>query len=147
MSKPKVAVLKTNPETVLEDYGKLMRLADYEKFLPKEKNLALKINISWHHFYPACSTTPWQLEGVIKTLLEDGYQKDKIYAAHNKTVVVSAKKGEVANKHKPVVDKYGLRNIHLYEGEEWIRYEPKGKMLVLDTIFPEGIHIPKRLID
>lgn len=147
MSKPKVAVLKTSPETVLEDYGKLMRLADYEKFLPKEKNLALKINISWHHFYPACSTTPWQLEGVIKTLLEDGYQKDKIYAAHNKTVVVSAKKGELANKHKPVVDKYGLRNIHLYEGEEWIRYEPKGKMLVLDTIFPEGIHIPKRLID
>lgn len=124
-----------------------MRLADYEEFLPKEEELALKINISWHHFYPAYPATPWKLEGVIKTFLEDGYEKDKIYAAHNKTVVVSAKKGEVANKHKPVVDKYGLRNIHLYEGEEWVRYEPKGKMLVLDTIFPEGIHIPKRLID
>ncbi len=146
MSKPKVAILKTSPQTVLEDYQKLMHLAEYEKFISKENELALKINISWHHFYPACSTTPWQLEGVIKTLLHDGYAKDKIYAAHNKTVVVSAKRGEVANKHKPVVDKYGLRNIHLYEGEEWIRYEPKGKMLVLDAIFPQGIHIPKRLI-
>ena len=54
----------------------------------------------------------------------------------------------LANKQKQVVvGKYGLRNIHLYEkGEEWIRYEPKAKMLVLDKIFPEGIRIPKRLV-
>jgi uncharacterized protein (DUF362 family) len=45
-----------------------------------------------------------------------------------------------------VVDKYGLRNVHLYEGEEWIPYEPKGKMRVLNEIFPEGIKIPKRFI-
>jgi uncharacterized protein (DUF362 family) len=144
--KPKVAVLKTRPETVLEDYKKLMRLAEYEKYLPKDKDTALKINISWHHFYPACSTTPWQLEGVIKTMLADGYRKELIHACHNRTVVVSAKKGEVANKHKPVIEKYGLRNIHLYQGEEWVRYEPKGKMLVLDKIFPEGIHIPRRMM-
>jgi hypothetical protein len=62
-------------------------------------------------------------------------------------VVVSAKRGEVANKHKQVVvDKYRLRNVHLYEGEEWIRYEPKAKMLALDKIYPGGIFIPKRMI-
>jgi len=142
----KVAVVRTRPETVLEDVAKAMRMAGYREALPQDKELALKINISWHHWYPACSTTPWQLEGVIKTLLEDGYPKEKIYGAHNRTVVVSAKKGEVANKHKQVLDKHGIRNIHLYEGEEWIRYEPKAKMLVLDSIYPEGIHIPKRLI-
>jgi uncharacterized protein (DUF362 family) len=142
----KVAVVRTNPETVLDDMGKAMRMAGYREVLQQDKELALKINITWHHWYPACSTTPWQLEGVIKTLLEDGYPKEKIYGAHNRTVVVSAKKGEVANKHKQVLDKYGIRNIHLYEGEEWVRYEPKAKMLVLDSIYPEGIHIPKRLI-
>jgi uncharacterized protein (DUF362 family) len=142
----KVAVVKTDPKTVLEDVGKVMRMAGYREVLPADREIALKINISWHHWYPACSTTPWQLEGVIKTLLDDGYPKEKIYGAHNRTVVVSAKKGEVANKHKPVLDKYGIRNIHLYEGEEWINYEPKAKMLVLDSIFPEGIHIPKRLV-
>jgi len=142
----KVAVVKTQPETVLEDVAKAMRMAGYREILPQDKEMALKINISWHHWYPACSTAPWQLEGVIKTLLEDGYPKEKIYGAHNRTVVVSAKKGEVANKHKQVLDKYGIRNIHLYEGEEWVRYEPKAKMLVLDSIYPEGIHIPKRLI-
>jgi uncharacterized protein (DUF362 family) len=146
MTRSKVAVLKTRPETVLEDYGRLMRLADYQQYLPPDKDTALKINISWHHFYPACSTTPWQLEGVIKTLLADGYSQDLIHACHNRTVVVSAKKGEVNNKQKTVVDKYGLRNIHLYEGEEWIKYEPKGKLRVLHEIYPKGIHIPKRMM-
>jgi uncharacterized protein (DUF362 family) len=143
----KVAVVRTKPETVLEDVGKAMRMAGYRDVLKPDEELALKINITWHHWFPACSTTPWQLEGVIRTLLEDGYPKEKIYGAHNRTVVVSAKRGEVANKHKQVLDKYGIRNIHLYEaGEEWVRYEPKSKMLVLDSIYPEGIHIPKRLI-
>lgn len=143
---PKVAVLKTSPETVLEDIRHLMKLAEYEQEIAKDHPIALKINISWHFWYPATSTTPWQLEGVIKTLLDDGYPRQNIYGAHNRTVVVSAKRGEIANKHKPVLEKYGIRNIHLYENEEWVRYEPKSKMLVLDSIFPEGIHIPKRLI-
>ena len=146
MAKPKVAVLKTSPQTVLEDYKKVMHLADYKKYVLPDKDTALKINISWHYFYPACSTTPWQLEGVIQTLLDDGYKNELIHACHNRTVVVSAKRGERANKHLPVVQKYGLRNIHLYEDEEWIRYEPKGKIRVLDQIFPKGIEIPKRMI-
>ena len=148
MAKARVAVLKTSPDTVLEDYGRLMHLANYQQFLPKDKETALKTNISWEHFYPACSTTPWQLDGVISTLLNDGYCKNKLYGAVNRTVVVDSKRGEVANKHKQViVDKFGLRNIHLYEeGEEWTHYEPKAKMLVLDKIYAEGIQIPKRLI-
>jgi len=146
-ARPKVAVVKTQPETVWEDVGRAMRLADYERYLPHGLETALKINISWHHFYPACSTTPWQLEGVIRTLIENGYPAESLYGAHNRTVVVSARRGEVANKHKPVLERYDIRNVHLYEpGEEWITYRPKGEILVLDEIFPEGIHIPKRLV-
>jgi len=148
MAGSRVAVLKTSPATVVDDYKRLMRLADYQRFLPAGNETALKINISWHYFYPACSTTPWQLDGVIATLLEDGYCKDKIYGCHNRTVVVNARRGELANKHKQVVvGKYGLRNIHLYESsEEWIRYTPKAKMRVLDKVYPDGIRIPKRLV-
>ena len=36
--KGKVAVMKTTPETVLEDYGRLLRLANYQDVLPKEKD-------------------------------------------------------------------------------------------------------------
>jgi len=147
MPKPIVAVLRTKPDTVLDDYARLLDMAGYSQHLDHKAELALKINISWHHWYPACSTTPWQLDGVIGKLLADGWPKEKLYGAHNRTVVVSARRGEVANKHKPVLEKHRLRNIHLYEpGEEWVTYEPKGKLLALPEIYPDGIRLPKRLI-
>jgi uncharacterized protein (DUF362 family) len=147
VAKSKVAVLKTTPETVVEDYGRLMRLADYQEQLDKKHPTALKINISWHYWYPACSTAPWQLEGVIKTMLDDGYDREKIFGAHNRTVVVSSYKGERNNKQKPVLKKYGIENVHLYEPqEEWIRYHPKGEILALNDVFPKGLYVPKRLI-
>ena len=93
MARARVAVIKTSAATVIDDYTRLMHLADYQQFLPPENETALKINISWHYFYPACSTTPWQLDGVIATLLEDGYSKDRIFGCHNRTVVVSARRG------------------------------------------------------
>jgi uncharacterized protein (DUF362 family) len=148
MASAKVAVLRTTPESVVEDYGRLMRLAEYEKHLPKDKDTALKINISWGKFYPACSTTPWQIDGVVQAMLKDGYRKELIHGCHNRTVVVSAKRGERRNRQiNVVVGKHGLRNVHLYKKEhEWIRYEPKGDLLVLPKIYPKGIYIPKRLI-
>ncbi|MBC7251180.1 MAG: DUF362 domain-containing protein [Anaerolineae bacterium] len=143
--KGKVAVLRTRPETVLEDYQRLMELAGYQEALPKDKDTILKINISWQTWYPACSTMPWQLEGVIRTLQGAGYRN--LIAAHNRTVVVDAYVGERNNKHKYVVDKYGVRNVHLYEPEiEWVVYEPKAPMLVLDRVYPDGIKIPKMFI-
>jgi uncharacterized protein (DUF362 family) len=140
-----VAVVKTTPETVLDDYKRLMELAGFEAALPKDKETILKINISWQTWYPACSTAPWQLEGVIKTLQGAGYQN--LIGAHNDTVVVDAYVGERNNKHKYVVDKCGVRNAHLYEPQfRWGRYEPKEPFLVLDQIYPEGVYIPELLI-
>ncbi|MGD1992500.1 MAG: DUF362 domain-containing protein [Anaerolineae bacterium] len=141
----RVAVLRTRPQTVLEDYARLMELAGFQKALPKDKDTLLKANISWQTWYPACSTAPWQLEGVIRALLAAGYRN--LAAAHNNTVVVNAYTGERNNKHKYVVDKYGLRNVHLYEPQHrWVRYEPPEPFLVLDQIYPEGVYIPEILI-
>jgi uncharacterized protein (DUF362 family) len=141
----KVAVLKTRPETVLEDYARLMELAGFRETLPQDKETILKINISWQTWYPACSTAPWQLEGVIRSLQAAGYQN--LIAGHNDTVVVDAHVGETNNKHKCVVEKYGLRNVHLFEPQyNWVRYEPKQPFLVLDKVYPEGLYIPEFLI-
>ncbi len=140
--KGKVAVLKTTPETVLGDYGRLLHLADYQAALPREHETLLKVNISWQTWYPACSTTPWQLEGVIRTLQADGYQR--LMAAHNETVVVNAYTGERNNKQRHVTEQYGVPSWHLYEPEfEWVRYEPKSPFLVLDRVYPEGVFVPR----
>ena len=140
--RPKVAVVYTTPETVLEDIGRAMRLADYEAYLPKDLSTLLKINISWQYYYPACSTTPWQLEGVIRTLQQDGYRD--LVPTHNGTVVVDAAEGRANNKHDIVENKYGLESVYL-ESVGWVPYEPKAKMLVLDQIYPDGIRIPEML--
>jgi hypothetical protein len=66
-----VSVLKTSPKTILDDYQKLMDLADYKSAVPKDNATILKINLSWSLFYPACSTPPWQLDGVLSKLRQD----------------------------------------------------------------------------
>lgn len=152
MTKSKVAILKTKPETVKSDYHELLNLADYQETLSKTADTALKINISWHFFFPACSTTPWQLDGVISSMLKDGYDKDLIHGCHNRTVVIDSHLGERENKQiDVVVDKHNLRNIHLYEGEEWIPVKEAvgdltDKFLCLNEVYPKGFSIPKRFI-
>ncbi len=142
-----VAVLKTKPETVVADVGRLMELARYQDFVSKEAEVCLKINVSWHHYYPGCSTTPWQLEGVIKRLLADGYDAKKLIPTHNSTVVVDPHVGQTNNKQELVLNKYGLEPVFLNEPPvKWVRYDPKKPMLALDKVFPDGIHIPERLI-
>ncbi len=139
-----VAILRTCPETVLDDYARLMHLARYEDNLPKDKETLLKINISWQIWYPSCSTTPWQLEGVTKTLLADGYAREKLIATHNDTVVVSGREGQINNRHKFVQDKYGLTTAETYLSDvEWVVYEPKQPFRVLDKVYPDGVRIPK----
>ena len=141
---PTVAVIKTNPATVVADVGSAMRLAGYNSQLDPDAATLLKINVSWQHYYPACSTSPWQLEGVIKTLNEDGFED--LIPTHNGTVVVDAREGEVNNKHDVVVRRHGLESVHL-EDVEWVPLPFSDDFLVLDQIYPDGIKIPKFLID
>src|SRR5512136_2466430 len=119
MARPTVAILRTSPATVLRDYHELMNLAGYQAVVAKDADTALKVNISWHFFYPASSTTPWQLEGVIRAMKSDGYDPRLIHACHNRTVVIDAHLRERENKQVNVVEGHGIRNVHLYEDGEW----------------------------
>lgn len=151
MSRATVAVVRTSPATVLADYHRLMNLAGYQEEIDKSIETGLKVNISWQHFYPACSSTPWQLDGVIRAMLKDGYARERMHACHNRTVVVSARKGERNNKHLNVVEHHGIANVHLYDGEPWINVHDavgslSDKFLVLNQVYPKGFSIPRRFI-
>jgi uncharacterized protein (DUF362 family) len=146
-----VAVLRTSPATVVADYHKLLNLAGYQDVIDPASETALKINISWHFFFPAASTTPWQLDGTIRALAADGYDLSRVHACHNRTVVIDAHLGERENKQIDVVESHGLRNVHLYEGEDWIDVrEAVGDLtkdfLCLNEVFPQGFSIPKRFV-
>ncbi len=151
MSQAKVAIMRTRPETVLRDYHELMNLAGYQEVIDKKVDTALKINISWHFFFPGSSTTPWQLEGVIRALARDGFNPELIHGCHNRTVVIDAHLGERENKQLNVIEAHGLRNIHLYEGEEWIHIRDAvgdlaDKFICLNNVYPKGFSIPRRFI-
>ena len=151
MSSSKVAIVRTSPRTVLEDYHRVMNLAGYREVIDPQADTALKVNISWHFFYPSSSTTPWQLEGVIRAMKKDGYDPNLIHACHNRTVVIDAHLGERENKQLNVVEAHGLRNVHLYEGEEWVNIRDAvgdltKEFLCLNEVYPNGFSIPKRFI-
>ena len=150
--KPQIFVIKTSPETVLDDYKKLMHMADYQSHLPKEQKTIIKLNLSWSKFFPACSSPPWQVEGILKTMIEDGYDPKKLFNAENRTVVTNIAKGLKGNKWAPIIKKYGTWFVPLtkipfvpYESLRPKFLKLKNKRLhALDTkIFPHGFDIPK----
>jgi uncharacterized protein (DUF362 family) len=144
--KSKVVVLKTKPETVLEDIEKAMIEAGVEQALDKNAVTILKDNISWHMPYLSANTTPWQLEGTILGLKKAGFKE--IVAVHNNTVVTDPFKGSRLNKLDKVYKKYEIKELYnfLPEHMKWIEYKPRTEMLVLHRIFPEGIRIPDYFI-
>jgi uncharacterized protein (DUF362 family) len=144
ITNPKVAVIKTSPETILSDIKNAMELADYQFYLKPTHSTILKVNTSWQHYYPACSTSPWQLDGVISVLKDAGY--NEIIPAHNGTVVVNSREGELNNKHKSVQEMHNLRSVHL-EDMKWIPFDGIDDLLVLNKIYEDGIYIPEILVD
>lgn len=147
MAKAKVAVIKTNAKTVIEDIDRLVQLAGIEQALAADKTTILKDNISWHMPFLSANTTPWQLEGVIKALQKRGY-KD-IVCVENRTVVTNAAKGERLNRYTHVLADHRVPVKQNFDPKHmrWVRYEPKAEMLALHKIFPEGIYLPDYFFD
>jgi len=138
----KVYISKTSPKTVISDYQELLRKADYKSFLDPKAPIVIKINLSWTRFYPACSTPPWQLEALVKTLLEDGFKKEQIIPVENRTVVTDVVKGSRNNGWVKVLKKYGLKMTYLTDVPYKV-YKPKHKLLIMDKVFPDGIELPE----
>lgn len=139
----RVAVLRTKPETVIQDYEQLMYNARFKHYLPEDKGIILKLNLSWTKYYPACSSPPWQLDGVLTALKNNGY--NEIYPVENKTVVTKPVLGAKLNKWLPVLKKHNLPFIPL-TNVEWENFTLRKELLALDEIFPREFKIPKMFI-
>jgi len=143
MAKSKVAVIKTQPATILKDIDHLVALAGIREALTGGRTTILKDNISWHFPFPAANTTPWQLEGTILALKNAGFTEQ--VCVQNKTVVTNAFKGEDLNNYLPIFKRYNIPVLYNFKNEDmkWVEYRPKASMHVLHRIYPEGIRIPE----
>jgi uncharacterized protein (DUF362 family) len=143
-TRARVAVVRTRPESVLDDVGVMMRGLEYMKTLAPDRRTILKDNISWHLPFLSANTTPWQLEGVLRALREDGYEA--LLGLHNGTVVTDAHRGDELNKFAGVYRRYEVPTEDNFSPEcRWVPYEPKTPLLVLDRIFGE-VRVPEVMI-
>ncbi len=141
-TKPKVAVLRTQPETVLQDYQQLFDLAGGAEALDPKATTILKDNISWHFPMPSANTTPWQLEGTILALRRAGFTD--LTCVQNQTVVIDTFKGEDLNGYVPIFQHYNIPVLYNFKDQDmtWTPYQPQTQMLALNHIYPKGIHVP-----
>ena len=137
----RVAIIRTRPETVLEDYARVMELAGYRDTLSRDRDTLLKLNLSWTKYFPSCSSQPWQVDGVIGKMLADGFARERLIPIENKTVVTNPREGCRNNRWEPVLQRHGLTFTPLPE-VDWQVYQFKSPLLKLNDIFPEGIQIP-----
>lgn len=144
-SRSQVVVLKTEPETVVNDYGEVMRKAHYRDAIDSRIPTLLKLNLSWTKYFPACSSQPWQVHGVVKTMMDDGYDPDSVIPVENRTVVTDPVKGARNNRWLTILHEHHLKYTPLTD-VPWIRHHFREPLLKLSDIFPEGIEIPEMYV-
>ncbi|MBD3235667.1 MAG: DUF362 domain-containing protein [Candidatus Eisenbacteria bacterium] len=143
MAKARVAILRTQPETVVEDYRRLSELAGLKDALDASVPTILKDNITWHFVYPGVNTTPWQLEGTIQGLHDAGHRD--LVAVHNHTVVTIPERGEEELKFTPIYQRHEIPVLFNFREDhmQWIPFESQQKLIALPKIFGHEVRIPE----
>jgi hypothetical protein len=142
MGKGRVAVLRVQPESVLESIERLCGLAEMTRALDATAPTILKDNISWHFPFPAANTTPWQLEGNDPRPARRGLCGAVLRPEQD------GRHGRVQGRGpQPLpADPLPLRRTRALQlprlGHEVGRAQPKARMHVLADIYPEGIRVP-----
>jgi hypothetical protein len=72
------AVFRTRPETAVKDYGRVLRLAQYNQMMLCDVDPIAKLNFPWTKYFPAGSGQPWQVGDILQELIEDGYEHKRI---------------------------------------------------------------------
>ncbi len=142
MAKAKVAILRTKPETVVDDYRRLCELGGARDALDPSAATILKDNITWHFVFPGVNTTPWQLEGTILGLQDAGLQD--LVAVHNHTVVTIPERGEEELKFTPIYKRFQIPVLFNFREDhmKWVPFESKTPLIALPKIFHGRVMIP-----
>ena len=145
--KARVAVLRTSPGQVLEDYARLMRSVGYTDVIPAANASYLKVNMGWQEWFPAASTSPWQLEGVLRTLEEDGYPPDTLRVAEG-FVPGDRRQAEVKNGLAMAAATRGAPFVHFFDSEvQWTPFQPRADLAAIERLIGTGeILIPEELL-
>lgn len=141
--KSRVAIVGTRPESVQQDYRRLLALLGRDAPPPLQQELLLVLDCPAGRFVPGASSPPWQLEGAVTALCAGGYSATDL-------MPVAAGEGDAraARRHcryDPVLAAWDLELRGVGE-EPCELFRPRARLRRLAQFFPDGIPVPRLLI-
>jgi len=103
-----------------------MELAGWQEFIPRGAEIALKPNLGWDLFLPGSTTSPWALEGVVRTIRD---WVGKIYVVESDQVVVDVERAFRLNRIDRVCRDYDLTWVNMTRGPMQTVALPHGRVL------------------
>ena len=147
MGSSRVGVVRTSPETVLQDIELLCRSAGLDSALSRGVATILNDDMTSGHPIPAASTTPWQLEGAVQTLKRAGFEN--LSVVQHRPLASRASKASGVSPCAVLWEKYDLPVLYTFKRRDvkWVEYRPKARMHALHRVFRSGILLPDYFFD
>jgi uncharacterized protein (DUF362 family) len=113
MKKPILAI-KYSRLNVHKAVREVMELADWKRFVVKDKPVSLKPNLGWDFLLPGAISSPWVVEGVIEVIKD---YVPKIYMVESDQVLVKADKVLKMTGLDKVCERYKIDWVNMSKGK------------------------------
>lgn len=138
MAKPCVSLVRVGAvaptrDDVLAAVRRAMELAHWQESIPRGATVALKPNLGWDLFLPGAVTSPWALEGVVRTIRD---WVGKIYVVETDQVVVNVEKAFRQSRIDRVCRDYDLEWFNMTHDRLVTVPLPNGRVLK-EIVVPE----------
>ncbi|HEV2121447.1 MAG TPA: DUF362 domain-containing protein [Chloroflexota bacterium] len=134
----KVAVVRTAPHRVHEDYGRVLDLSGCGELLSGASDVIVYGGLTWSHFMPGSSSPPWQLDGLAAAIQPGNGWRWIAGTGHTARPVQGAREA----RWPAALERHGQRFEPIGRGQH-VLSPPKGRhLMVLPRVLPEGIHVP-----
>ncbi len=109
---PEVAIHRVGP-SVQDSVRATLEAVDWESLIPEGADVALKVNLTHDMLMPGSNTSPWVVEGVVRTI---GERVGTIYLTDADQVLIKVATAFRRSGLGPVCDKYDLKFHNLSSG-------------------------------
>ncbi|HET7772007.1 MAG TPA: DUF362 domain-containing protein, partial [Chloroflexota bacterium] len=137
----RVAVVRTSPATVQEDYARALELSGCADVLRAAPDVVAYGNLTWSRYIPGASSPPWQLEG-LAALANGSGRRWQFVAGTGHTS--QPRRGARDARWPGALGRHGQRFEPL--GRTQILPYPRGRrLLMLQRVLPTGLPVPRAL--
>ena len=143
MARSKVAVISTLPETVRDDYRRLLSILGVARTFARAEETLLVPDLVRTNWFPGRGTTPWQLDGVLGFLQDEHLAPERVKLLVRTGERMQAARALDTHCLGPVFRRYGVELLRA-EGEAVLPPAAFGERALLPELW-SALRIPERL--